>query len=124
MRPRNKTRADLILICSLLLITGALFLFRNAGKHAGETVAVYRNGEKIASCSLYDDKELILEDESGGTNTLKISDGAANMIDANCPDHICVYMPEIRQVGETIICLPHRLEIRIEGSDKPEVDLP
>ena len=124
MRSRNKIRADLILICALLLISGGLLLLLNAVNRSGEKVVVYRDGERIAEYPLQEERELLLKSGNGGTNILRISDGEADMVDADCPDRTCVGMHAIRHVGETIICLPHRLEIRIEGEKEPEVDVP
>ena len=45
------------------------------------------------------------------------------MTDAGCPDRICVMMHPIRYDGESIICLPNRTEIRIEGGEPSGVDL-
>ena len=35
--------------------------------------------------------------------------------DANCPDRLCVSWGKINKPGETILCLPHRIIIRIIG---------
>ncbi len=124
MSSGKRMRADLILIGALLLIAGALFMIRGAVRKTGGSVAVYRDGECIAVYSLQEERYLLLEGANGGSNLLRISNGAADMIDADCPDRTCVGMHPIRQVGETIVCLPHRLEIRVEGGAPPEVDVP
>ena len=37
------------------------------------------------------------------------------MTEADCPDHICVYMGKLTtEGGMPIICMPHRLIIEIE----------
>ena len=59
-----------------------------------------------------------------GYNLLVIRDGAADMIEADCPDRICVAMSPIRNVGETLVCLPHRVLVQIEGPGEREVDIP
>ena len=124
MRPGKRIRADLILIGALLLAAGALFLLRGAVKKSGEHVVVYRDGDRIAVCSLQEDKDLLLVGAEGGSNLLRIRDGAADMIDADCPDRICVYMYPISKAGETIVCLPHRIMVCIESVSEPEVDIP
>jgi len=42
--------------------------------------------------------------------------------DADCPDRLCVKQRAISKQGETIVCLPHRLIVKIEGGDAPDVD--
>ena len=49
-----------------------------------------------------------------------IEDGAARMEDADCPDQICVRQGKIRAQGETIICLPNRVVVRITGTGEPD----
>ena len=48
------------------------------------------------------------------------------MKEANCRDLLCTHMPSIKKVGETIVCLPHRLILEIvsekEESDEEEID--
>ena len=44
------------------------------------------------------------------------------MIDATCPDHICVNQKEISKTGETIVCLPNKVIVEIKGADSSELD--
>ena len=57
-----------------------------------------------------------------GTNVLRIENGSASVIAADCPDQYCVRHKLIRKEGESIICLPHRLVITVEGGDAREID--
>ena len=44
-----------------------------------------------------------------------ISEGRAHMEEADCPDKSCTRMKEIRFEGESIICLPNRVVLKITG---------
>jgi hypothetical protein len=46
-------------------------------------------------------------------NTLVIEGGRARIEAADCPDKLCVKQRAISKAGESIICLPHKLVIRI-----------
>ena len=59
---------------------------------------------------------------NGGTNILKIEDGKAFLIEASCPDHLCMNQGKIDQSGETITCLPNRLTVSVYSSDKEKSD--
>ena len=48
-------------------------------------------------------------------NTLKLSEFGVSMEAADCPDQICVHHISITSGGESIICLPHRLVVEIQG---------
>ena len=55
---------------------------------------------------------------NGGTNILVIEDGAAYMLEADCPDHICVSQGKVRYAGQCITCLPNKLTVTVYGTDE------
>ena len=122
-RRQPKVRADLLLIGVLLLLSGALLLMQRLHRSAGAAAVVYVNGERRAAYPLSEDARVAIG-EGENYNVLVIEDGRADMIEATCPDKLCVRMHPIRYVGETITCLPHRTQIVIEGDAPPEVDIP
>ena len=112
-------RKDFVLIGIIVFVILSLFLVVNLTKKEGAYVIVRVDGEQVAKYSLYEDGEYQL---NGGTNVLKIENGKAFLISANCPDHLCVKQGKIDQGGESITCLPNRLTIVVYGIDS-EVDL-
>ena len=62
-------------------------------------------------------------DIRGGVNKVVINDGKVSMTEADCPDELCVKTGKISRVGETIVCLPHRVVVEIKGSqDDDSID--
>ncbi len=118
---KKRLRADLLLIAALLLVSGVLLLWRYRSRAGGNEAAVYVDGRLEGSYPLDRDARISV---GGGHNLLLIENGAADMIEADCPDRICVDMHPIRYVGETIICLPNRVLVQIEGPGEREVDVP
>lgn len=55
---------------------------------------------------------------SGGNNSILIRNNTIKVISADCKDDLCVKQGEISKVGESIICLPHKLIIEIKGDEK------
>lgn len=53
-----------------------------------------------------------------GNNSILIRDNIIKVISADCKDDLCVKQGEISKVGESIICLPHKLIIEIKGDEK------
>ena len=55
--------------------------------------------------------------EKGGYTPSVASDGiqALAMIEADCPDEVCILMGEKHKLGETIVCLPNRVMVEIVG---------
>jgi hypothetical protein len=76
------------------------------------SVRVTRQGETVAVFPLSQDHTEIFSD-AAGSNTLEISGGTAKMVEADCPDHICVKTYPISSPGETIVCLPHKLVVEV-----------
>ena len=101
-------KRDLIIIASILVIAIGLFLLVNLTKKPGANVVVRVDGEY----------EL-----NGGTNILHIEDGKAWLIDANCPDKLCMNQGKISYNGETITCLPNKLTVTVTGAEDDFVEL-
>lgn len=112
-------KRDLLLAAGLLLLAGALYLFlRPGGDGAWAVVTV--DGEETGRYELSKDQTVTIGDAD--YNVLVISHGAAEITSANCGDHTCVRMGKISREGEAIVCLPHRLIVRIEGGEMPPFD--
>lgn len=114
-------RNDALLIAGLLILGGALALFLYATRQAGGTVSVRIDGELVMELLLDQDAQVTLG-EGEHTNTLVIQDGTAQVIEASCPDQICVNQGAVQYTGESIVCLPHRLVVTIEGGAPSDVD--
>ncbi len=109
---------DIKLIGGLLIVGVVLILVVFFTRHSGATAVVTVDGEETASFPLSQDTEYVIHGYNGGTNDLTIKDGAAYLTDADCPDKLCVKMGKIRYDGESIVCLPHKVVIKIEGGKK------
>jgi hypothetical protein len=55
-----------------------------------------------------------------GFNTVEVAEGQVRIVDASCTNKDCVHQGPISKPGQTIVCLPNRLVIRIEGSDSED----
>ena len=114
--PAGKKRlADICIIAGLLILAGVLFfLYFNKGEE-GAGVIVRVDGVEIARYSLSDSGRYEL---NGGTNILVIENGAACILEADCPDHICVSQGKVRYAGQCITCLPNKLTVTVYGTDQ------
>ena len=115
-------KRDIILIASILIIAIALFLIVELTKEEGAGVRITVDGKEVARYSLSIDGEYVL---NNGTNVLKIEDGKAWMIDANCPKNSpdsCTKKGKISRTNETIVCFPNKLAVIVYGAGE-NVDL-
>lgn len=108
---------EIIIILGLLatcLIGIAVFYLVRA-TDAPLSVRVTRQGELVTVFPLSEDHTETFADALG-FNTLEISDGTAKIVEADCPDQICVRTYPISSPGETIVCLPHKLVVEVISS--------
>ncbi len=123
MKPLEKRyRNDIILIAGLLAAAGVAFGVIQLGKRSGGYAVVVQDGKETATYPL--DEDISVTITSGtGFNTLVIKDGKADVTDADCPDKLCVNQHSISCDGETIVCLPNRLVVRVVSEARPDVDI-
>ena len=114
------TKNDVILIVSLTLLSLALTLVIGLWKQEGSLVVVSVDGRQVAQFPLDENTEYEIHGYDGGKNLLVIKDSCAFLEDASCPDRLCMNMGKIRSVGQSIICLPNRVVVEIEGDNSTE----
>jgi hypothetical protein len=51
-----------------------------------------------------------------GASTVEVAGKRIRMKEASCPEHLCVRQGWIEKPGESIICIPGEIVIRIEGA--------
>lgn len=105
-----------------MLLAGAALLWLQATKKDGAQVIIEVDGVQQAAYSLSEERTVTIEGIEGGTNQLVIENGAASVVDASCPDHLCVHQASIQYQGQTIVCLPNRVVITVENGDEAEID--
>ena len=116
-------KKDLILIGIILAIAlvflGVLQLFKKDGAY----VVVKIGQTEVAKYSLSVDGEYPI---NGGTNILKIENGEAWMLEANCPTQgntRCTAQGKISKTTETITCQPNNVSVIVFGADDTDIDL-
>lgn len=108
----KKYKLDILIVGIIIFISLITSLIISLTKEQGNLVVVKIKNEEIASYQLNIDGKYSL---NNGTNILVIEDNYAWVEEADCPDELCIKRGKISNVGESIICLPHRLIITIEG---------
>ena len=111
---------DLGLILFCLLLAGGLYLLLAAGRTPGGWAVVRVDGEETERHALTQNGRYPL---NGGTNLLVIEDGEAWVEEADCPDKLCVRQGKVRYTGQSIVCLPNKLSVTVEGGASDGVDI-
>ena len=112
-----------MVLVAVVILAAAISLFLGHFlKHEGTYATVSVDGSVVAEYALSEDATYEISGFEGGYNTLVIEDGVAYLNEADCPDKLCVKQGKIKKVGETIVCLPHKVVIEVVGEGKAEVD--
>ena len=93
---------------------------KKAGIGEGNRVIVYEEGKKVYEMSLNKNEEITIENRY--RNKIVVQDGKAAILESDCPGMDCVHSGWISGKGLSLVCLPNRVEIRIEGEMDSEVD--
>lgn len=111
----RKIRNDIILAVAIVLMATVGLLLFVLTKEEGSTVAVKIDGVVTDTYPLSENIEVSIKtgENDENINVLTIEDGKASISEADCPDKICVETRAVSFVGETIVCLPHKLVIEI-----------
>lgn len=120
-------KMDIVIIAVLLIIsfTPHLIFFKTSQKGSKNNYAIIQVDGKIhkkIDLSKVKKSEKVNLNLPNGKNTLLIKNNSIQMKSANCNDALCVKQGNISKVGQTIICLPHKLIIEIKGDELDSKD--
>ncbi|MFV0343977.1 MAG: NusG domain II-containing protein [Anaerocolumna sp.] len=116
----KKNDIKLIAIILVLAVAGMIFMFLT--QKPGDKVIVIVDGEIYKEYSLNKDLSVDIEGVNGGINHLVIEEGHADVTDADCPDKLCVNQKQIDKNGETIVCLPNKVIVKVISETESEID--
>ncbi|MEO0293854.1 MAG: NusG domain II-containing protein [candidate division WOR-3 bacterium] len=98
-----------------VIIFFLLFIFF-IPRSKGEKVIISVDNRDNFVYPLTQDRELIIKGKIGYAKVI-IKDGKARILDAPCPLKICEKKGWISKKGESIICIPNRVVIKITGKE-------
>ena len=108
----KKLRNDILLVGGIVVFALLLFVVFKLNLKDGNLVKVTIDNE-IKDCYNFSEDGEYTIISGKNTNVLVIKDGTAFIKSADCPDKICVHHRPISKVGETIVCLPHKVVVEI-----------
>ena len=109
-------KRDLILIAAALVLAGALYAVSqlSLGVQAS-TIVVTVDGQERLRRPLAVEDSYEIRQADGAVNIVAVEDGAVYMKEANCRDGLCIRQGRMKNGAKTIVCLPHKLVVRITG---------
>ena len=114
----------LVVLLTLALAIGSAFIVWGGQEQTGElTVVISVDGQDVERCPL---AELSDNDSVYSHNgyTLKVGMSypiypdkpCIRVVESDCPTQDCVHTGEIYRAGQSIVCLPARIIIALEGT--------
>ena len=91
---------------------------RGAAAHArARRKAVFRGeiGGTVERCALSNYEGGTYESR-GYTLTVAVENGAVRVSESDCPNQDCVHSGAISRAGQSIVCLPARVAVTLEGA--------
>ena len=118
-------KGDLLLILLFLLLGAASWLYIWNLQSDRVTALIIQDGtilHELELATLTEPLELRIEDGRGGYNLVRAERGRICVLEANCPEQVDVLQGWISKPHESLVCLPHRLVIKIQGKEKSDID--
>lgn len=104
----------------LLLLLGIGVSFYVVGQRPkGRQVVVEQGGRLVFAAPLRTDRKVTLAGPHGET-VVAIRNGRAGIVEASCPNKVCMGMGEVSRQGEIVACVPNGLLLHIEGDPDDE----
>ncbi len=113
-----KTKTWIALFAALALVLAALSLLLLRQRGAPAAAEILQDGVLLREVDLgrVTEEESFRVEWEGGYNLVTVRPGAICVSEADCPDQICVHMGWLTDGTAPIVCLPHRLMIRLKGT--------
>jgi hypothetical protein len=123
--PIKPKAGDFILLAVILIIAVAnlgMFTHRNDGD---TTAVIIKDGKIIKEIKLDEIKDRLVIKNEGIYNSIIVAEnGRIRFEESDCPDKVCVKTGWISRPGQTSVCLPAGIIIKIAGeSDDTDIIL-
>lgn len=109
-----KTKYWVILLSIILILCLVLSIPVLLPGEAAAYAEIISDGQVMQVVDLDVNREIHVTTDSGGQNTITVTDGKIGVTQANCPDHYCMNRGMCSS-GAQIVCLPNKLIIRFIG---------
>ena len=103
-------KMDILLVVFLFAVAGIMYHFASENV-AGDVLYIYKNNKLYGTYSLKKDK-----------NTVAIKKGKAVMKFSTCKNKHCIMHGSINKKGESLICAPNKILLKIVGKDASGYD--
>lgn len=121
-------KLDFVIVGFLMILSflPEIILGASVGRNYTNTYAeitVEGKMYKTVALSEHSGEETLEIKTDDGINIIKIKDNKIGIIEADCPDQVCMNPEYIEKAGESLVCLPHKVMIQIKGLSDDDIIL-
>ena len=102
-----------------LIIAGAFGVNYFVNTKNLDSIEIYMDNKLYKTYDINDKEEIKIKSKEG-YNIVKIHDKGVEIIEASCPDKVCIHQGFITKSSESIVCLPNKVHIKITTEDNHE----
>ena len=112
---RLLTKGDILLIAIIIAASVGLWINLFLSSNDSQNAEIYFENKLIKTLSLNQDTQYTIN-KDGVRILIEVEDKKIRMKESNCPRKICVHQGWIRKSGESIICVPNKVVVKINGA--------
>jgi len=116
------TKGDKILFVILLVTSFASLSFTRFFRDIGREVIVEVDGVRVARLDLFENQTIQVHGPIGKT-VIEVKASKVRVVSSACPHKICVKTGPVNHAGDTIICVPNKVVVRVLGKNKKQLDV-
>ncbi len=114
----------LIFVLIFGISVGMLLSFQSNDEGAYAVAQIIKDGEVLHSINLDQiDEPVIITMKGKYNNVIVAEEGTIRFDQSDCPDHTCERMGRISRPGQTAVCVPAGVIIKITGSAEDDTDI-
>ena len=108
---------DLIVVFIVLISSFLITCLFSSG--VAQNVVIYVNGNEYGRYNI-ESKQIIEVETEYGRNVVNIDNKSVWVSETNCKDKVEINAGSISKSGQSLVCLPNRLVVAIEGRTKTD----
>lgn len=112
------------LICVLVVgvYSGWRYVSAEPEPVVGQYARVMVSGREVAYLPLTKAQEYEVPLTTGHL-VVRIEEGSARVVEADCPDQLCIHTGRVHRPGQAVVCVPNRVSIEVVREDNTEQDV-
>ena len=122
MKLKKLDYAVIIVLTIITIVSFIITLIFSNRKFDSEYVEIHVDGKLYKKVPLNNNEETIKVVSASGTNIIQISKGKAHILEADCPDKVCIKDGYIDNPSKILVCLPNKVVVQVIGNSKQMTD--